>query len=78
MEDAGRVDSDLAQQVRASFLAVPGNENALDGIPPSNELIDANLSAPEVKGVLPVDVLQALHQGRFVGGVPLDHQDPGF
>lgn len=73
-QDACKQSEGLAAQVRAAFLDVPGNEHALDGIKPSDLLVDANSVDSNLTGCIPEDVARALFAGGFKGGVPSEFE----
>ena len=70
METTGTYNPEQALAVRQAFLEIKGNEGALDGIEPNDGMKDANLFDSALKGMMPSDVLTAIFQGRFEGGVP--------
>ena len=74
MRNVGVYDEEEASAVRAAFLAIPGNEDGLKGLEPSDYLVDANITDASLRGRFPGDVLTALFQGNFSGGVPEQYQ----
>ena len=59
-----------AQVLRDEIVAIPGNEGAFDGVEPSDVMVDLNATNPSLTGSVPADVVEALWQGRLIGGMP--------
>ena len=81
--DYGKIKSDgpdqfdvAAQAIRDEITAMPGNENAFDGIDPSKVMVDLNASDMNLTGSVPNDVVQALWTGQIPAGLPERFTNP--
>lgn len=72
----GTFDSARAEEIRNQIKALPGNEQAFDGIEPSGVLVDLNTYEMNLTGQVPTDVLQAMFSGRLQAGLPQEYYNP--